>query len=106
VFATWAQILTVTTAVEFRDALKDSIAQSSMPLVALDVPITVFEEMSKNTNWIGDDTTWRLVLTGFPPQQSAYAHQIRDAVVKKKNDGCKFLILFAVKEERASLLTF
>ncbi|KAI0696604.1 hypothetical protein BC835DRAFT_1341525 [Cytidiella melzeri] len=93
-------------AVELRDALKNTMLQSTMPIVAVDVPTLVFEEMSKNTTWINDDNTWKQLQAIFPPQQSVYANQVREAVLRKKNDGCKFLILFLVREERASLLNF
>ncbi|KAI0083455.1 hypothetical protein BDY19DRAFT_998561 [Irpex rosettiformis] len=93
-------------AVEFQDTLKNAVTQSGIPIVAVDVPIPIFEEMSKNTSWINDENALKPLLTSMSAQQSIYVTQVRDAVLKKKGDDCKFVILFAVKEERASLLTF
>jgi eukaryotic translation initiation factor 2-alpha kinase 4 len=71
----------------------------------VDVNDYVFEHMTKCTAWITDENAWKALVACFPTQQSSYAHQIREAVLKRKADGCKFLILFAVKEERPFLLT-
>ncbi|KAI0077507.1 Serine/threonine-protein kinase [Panus rudis PR-1116 ss-1] len=92
-------------AFEYGIELKNSLLQSGMPILGVDVPITVFEEMSKNTSWITDEDAWKTLVSGFPPQHTPYAHQVRDSVFRRKADGCKFLILFAVREERAALLT-
>ncbi|THH00815.1 hypothetical protein EW026_g1755 [Hermanssonia centrifuga] len=92
-------------AFEFGLELKNTASQSGIPTVAVDVPTTVFEEMIKNTGWVTDEDAWKAIATSFPPQHSAYAHQVREAIIKRKADGCKFLILFAVREERAFLLT-
>jgi len=92
-------------AFEFGVELKNSMLQSGMPTLGVDVPPAVFEEMGKNANWAADDDAWKTILAGFPTQHVPYAHQIRDAVAKRKADGLKFMILFAVREERASLLT-
>ncbi len=92
-------------AFEFGLELKNTASQSGIPTVAVDVPTTVFEEMIKNTGWVTDEDAWKAIAASFPPQHSAYAHQVREAIIKRKSDGCKFLILFAVREERAFLLT-
>lgn len=76
-----------------------------MPIIAIDVPTSVFEELTRNTSWINDENAWKSVFASFPTQQSAYAYQVRDAVLKRRGEGCKFLLLFAVREERAFLLT-
>ena len=95
----------MSSAFEFGVELKNTIAHGDMPIIALDVPNAVFEEITKNTSWINDEHAWKAVLACFPTQQSAYAYQVRDAVIKRKNEGCKFVILFSVREERAFLLT-
>ncbi|KAL4251194.1 non-specific serine/threonine protein kinase [Abortiporus biennis] len=91
-------------AFEFGLELKNAVVQSGMPVIAIDVPSTVFEEMTKNSSWVTDEDPWKSILTGFPTLHTQYAQQIRDAVRKRKDDGLKFVILFAVREERASLL--
>ena len=62
--------------------------------------------MAKNANWTkGDDQeAWRAVLSNFPAQQIAYANQIKDTIEKRREEGCKFILLFAVRGERVCLL--
>lgn len=80
-------------------------AVSGMPTLAVDVPSAVFDEMTRNIAWITDEDAWKGLAASFPPQHGAYASQIREAVLRRKMDGHKFLLLFAVREERISLLT-
>lgn len=80
------------------------MAQSSVPVVAVDVSDSVFDQMTKSTAWLTDENAWKALVAYFPTSQSSYAHQIREAVLRRKADGCKFLILFAVKEERPFLI--
>jgi eukaryotic translation initiation factor 2-alpha kinase 4 len=77
-----------------------------LPTLAVDVPIPVFEAMAKNAAWTKDDDqdAWKSVLAGFPAQQTGYAHQIKDAIAKRRDEGCKFILLFAVRGERVCLL--
>lgn len=84
--------------------VKNSVT-SGMPSLAIDVPASVFEEMVKHTNWITDEDAWKPIAASFPPQHSGYASQIREAVLRRKADGHKFLLLIAVREERVFLLT-
>lgn len=74
-------------------------------MLAVDVPVTVFEEMTKSSHWIIDEDAWKPILASFPPQHTAYGNQIREAVTRRKLDGHKFLLLFAVREERVFLIT-
>ncbi|KAH8096907.1 hypothetical protein BXZ70DRAFT_945142 [Cristinia sonorae] len=93
-------------AFEFGVNFKATAGQGGVPLIGIDVPPTVFEEMSKNVHWVTDDDVWKALLTLFPTTHVSYAQQIRDAVSKRKLEGVRFLFLFAVREERASLLHF
>lgn len=81
------------------------MSQSNVPIVAVDVNDSIFDQMTKNISWLTDENAWKALVARFPTQQSSYAYQIRDAVLRRKAEGCKFLILFAVKEERPFLLT-
>ncbi|KAH9923827.1 uncharacterized protein B0H18DRAFT_1013542 [Fomitopsis serialis] len=80
-------------------------AASGMPTIAVDLPASVFDELSKNASWVTDEEAWKAIAVTLPAQYGAYAHQIRDAVSRKKADGQKYILLFAVKDERISLLT-
>lgn len=81
------------------------MSQSNVPIIAVDVNDSVFEQMTKSTVWITDENAWKALVACFPTQQSSYAHQIRESVLRRKSEGCKFVILFAVKEERPFLIT-
>ncbi|EKM52933.1 uncharacterized protein PHACADRAFT_259100 [Phanerochaete carnosa HHB-10118-sp] len=91
-------------AFEFGVDLKNAMAQSNVPIVAVDVSDSLFDQMTKSTMWLSDENAWKALVAQFPTSQSSYAHQIREAVLRRKADGCKFLILFAVKEERPFLI--
>jgi translation initiation factor 2-alpha kinase 4 len=81
-----------------------SAVQAGMPLLAVDVPTGAFDCMVKNPAWLTDDDAWKPLVALFPPQQSVYAQQVREAAVKRKTEGHAFLLLFAVRDERVQLL--
>lgn len=75
-----------------------------MPTLAVDVPPAVFEDMTGNSAWIAEEESWKSLISMFPNSQTAYAHQVRDAILKRKAEGHRFMLLFAVREERVQLL--
>ena len=82
-----------------------SAAQSGIPVLAVDVPTLVFEAMAKSPGWITDDEAWKVIAGAFPPQNAGYAWQVREAVVRRRADGHRFILLYAVRDERVHLLT-
>ena len=96
--------LTSHIAYDFSAAIHDAVTQSYIPTVGIDVPQKVFEEMRKSSGWLNDEDAWKTVVASFPTQESVYANQIRAAILDLKNDGCKFVILYAVREEQGYLL--
>lgn len=91
--------------------VKSALQSGNAPMLAIDVPPSVFDALSRNDQWVTDDEVWRALIAELPTLQLGYANQVREAVEKKRNEfvsgtGCEFLLLFAVKEERAALLTF
>jgi eukaryotic translation initiation factor 2-alpha kinase 4 len=77
-----------------------------LPTLAVDVPIPALEAMARSAAWIQYDNpeAWKSVLANFTAQQTEYAHQIKDAVQKKWEEGCRYLLLMAVRGERVCLL--
>lgn len=78
-----------------------------MPVLAIDVPVSAWDAMTRSgsKSWVTDDKTWQsTILPSFDTQESAYAQQIREAAAKKKSDGCPFMLLHLVKENKAQLL--
>jgi len=45
------------------------------------------------------------IASGFPLQSAGYAPQVREAVVRRRADGHRFILLYAVRDERVHLLT-
>ena len=72
--------------------------------IAVDVPNAVFEDMTKNMDWLKDDDALRTVAAGLPAQYGNYAYQIKEAVNKQKTDG-RFVLLYGIRQERTALLT-
>ncbi|TRM58463.1 hypothetical protein BD626DRAFT_573474 [Schizophyllum amplum] len=79
-------------------------AQTGMPTLAVDLPPAVFDAMVKSPEWITDEEAWRSIMSIFPTQHSAYAQQVREAAVKRKEEKCAYILLYAVKEDRIQLL--
>ena len=82
-----------------------STVQSGLPTLAIDVPPAVFDCITKNSAWINEEDAWKPILAAFSNQQAAYALQIREAVARRKAEGCHYVLLFAVREERVQLLS-
>jgi len=81
-----------------------SAVQSGIPVVAIDTPANVFDVLCKSPTWITDDETWKAVASLFPNSSTGYALQIRDAVSRRRAEGHRFILLFAVRDERVHLL--
>ncbi|RDB27411.1 eIF-2-alpha kinase GCN2 [Hypsizygus marmoreus] len=82
-----------------------SAFQSNFPTLAVDVPPVVFDSMTRNSAWITEEEPWKAILSAFPTPHTAYAQQIREAAAKRKSEGHRFLLLFAVREERVQLVS-
>ncbi|KAH9846907.1 Serine/threonine-protein kinase [Lenzites betulinus] len=83
-------------------AVKNSLSRART--IAIDVPNAVFEDMTKNMDWLDDDPTLRGIATGLPAQYGHYAQQIRDAVNRQRVDG-RYVLLYGIRQERIALLT-
>ncbi|KAJ7650439.1 kinase-like domain-containing protein [Roridomyces roridus] len=82
----------------------ESGIHAGMPILAVDVLPAVFDSMVKSPAWLCDEEAWKALAAAFPPQQGAYAQQVREAVLKRKGEGHRYILLFAVREERVQLL--
>lgn len=79
--------------------------QTGLPTLAVDISDLSFESMTKNSNWITDEGSWKTLLSTFEVHHTAYAHQIREAAAKRKVEGHRYILLYAVREERVQLIT-
>ena len=69
------------------------------------MPPAVFENMARGSGWISDEEPWKALMATFPTTMTAYAQQIREGAAKRKAEGHRFMLLFAVREERVQLVT-
>lgn len=76
-----------------------------MQFIAMDVPPTVLELMTRSPAWITDDDAWKVIAAMFPLGNPAYAQQLRETIAGKKAEGMTWVLLYAVKEDRVQLLS-
>lgn len=80
-----------------------SAVQSGIPVIAIDTPANTFDTLCKSSSWVTDDETWKSVVSSFPLSSTGYAPQIREAISRRQAEGHHFVMLFAVRDERAHL---
>ena len=85
-------------------AIKTSF-QNGMPVLAVDVTPTQFEAMTRTSSWIMEEEAWKSLSALFQPPQMNYALTVREAAIKRKAEGHSYILLFAVREDRAQLLS-
>jgi translation initiation factor 2-alpha kinase 4 len=76
--------------------------QSGIPTIAIDVPNSVFESLTKSSSWLTEEEAWKTISNMFG--NPTYAQLVREAVLKKRSEGHKFALLFAVREEHLQIL--
>ncbi|OCF54570.1 PEK/GCN2 protein kinase [Kwoniella mangroviensis CBS 10435] len=62
---------------------------STLPILGVDLPLSMLCQMTFDTSWISDDETWRSLLTkeGISTGDRRYAETVRDAVKERKMGG-------------------
>ncbi|KAH8828108.1 other/PEK/GCN2 protein kinase [Flagelloscypha sp. PMI_526] len=65
---------------------------SGMPTLAIDVPVSLFDLMVRDSQWITNDDLWKSMTS--QTITPSHAFQIREAVVFRKNEGHDYLLLF------------
>ncbi|RPD79604.1 Serine/threonine-protein kinase [Lentinus tigrinus ALCF2SS1-7] len=84
-------------------ALKGAL--STVRTIAVEVSTPVFDEMAKSSNWLSNDEALRTISAGLPTQHAGYAQQIRDAILRQKADGHRYVLLYGIRQDRIVLLT-
>ena len=85
-----------------------SMLKSAMPglrIVAVEVPTSVFDEMAKNANWLVSEEPLRTIAALLPTHQSGYPQQVRDAILRIKTDGQRYVLLYGIRQDRIALLS-
>ena len=85
-------------------AIKASF-QNGMPVLAVDVTPIQFEAMTRASSWITEEEAWKSLVAMFRQSQMSYALTVREAAIKRKAEGHSYILLFAVREDRAQLLS-
>ena len=85
-------------------AIKTSF-QNGMPVLVVDVTPVQFEAMTRTSTWITEEEAWKSLSALFQQSQMNYALTVRDAAVKRKAEGHAYILLYAVREVRAQLLS-
>jgi eukaryotic translation initiation factor 2-alpha kinase 4 len=85
-------------------AIKTSF-QNGMPVLVVDVTPTQFEVMTRSSSWIIEEEAWKSLSALFQPSQMTYALTVREGAIKRKAEGHSYILLFAVREDRAQLLS-
>jgi eukaryotic translation initiation factor 2-alpha kinase 4 len=75
-----------------------------MPTIAIDVAPPIFDSLVKNSSWVSDEEAWKTLCSGLQSATWAYLQQIREVVLKRKSEEYRWILLYAVKEERMQLL--
>ena len=73
--------------------------------IAVEVTTAVFDEMARNGNWLTSEDALRTIAAGLPTQHAGYAQQIREAVLRQKADGQRYVLLYGIRQDRLALLT-
>lgn len=94
-------------AFETSKRVRSALQTGNMPTIAIDVPPAVFDALARSAEWLNDDSdAWKNVVAMFPPGHAGYAAQVRENVrARREEEGCLYVLLFAVREERVALLT-
>lgn len=81
--------------------------QSGLPIVAVDIPAPAFNVMISDAeaSWLVNDDAWRTVLSAMPQIPSGRAVAIKEALLKKKEEGKRHVLLFHVQDGRAFLFS-
>jgi translation initiation factor 2-alpha kinase 4 len=80
-----------------------SAVRSGIPVIAIDTPANVFDLLCQSSSWVTDDETWKTVAASFALSSTGYAPQIREAISRRQAEGHRFVLLFAVRDERVHL---
>ena len=91
--------------VGFEHATALKTAMPGIRTVVVDVTTAVFDEMAKNNNWLTSDEALRTIAAGMPTQHAGYAQQIREAVLRQRAEGHRYVLLYGIRQERLALLT-
>jgi len=80
-----------------------SAVQSGIPVIAIDTPANVFDTLCRSSSWVTDDEDWKAVVPSCHLSSTGYAPQIREAISRRQAEGHRFVLLFAVRDERVHL---
>jgi eukaryotic translation initiation factor 2-alpha kinase 4 len=81
-----------------------SAVRSGIPVIAIDTPANVFDLLCQSSSWVTDEEAWKSVASSFTLSSTGYALHIREAISRQQAEGHRFVLLFALRDERVHLL--
>ncbi|KAF8340680.1 uncharacterized protein EI90DRAFT_3036466 [Cantharellus anzutake] len=102
--------------------LRHAFLSNSIPTIAVDLPSTVLATLSADTNWIHNTENWKNLVNEHPILSGSggggnvsgggsggsggggVGGSLREVVGKKKGEGCKWVVLFGVRDDRPFLV--
>lgn len=75
-------------------------------MIAVHISSASFDAIMLHPEWLRDSDVdaAKQVLDAFSPS-TGYAIQIREAIVKRKQEGSKMVLLLSLKDDRVQLIT-
>lgn len=85
---------------ELKSAMQGN--NSGFPMIAVDAPSAALAALTVNSTWLTNDEAWRGILSEFPALYTS-GTMLREAILKKREHGSKFIYLFSVNDDRVFL---
>lgn len=73
-----------------------------LPMIVVDAPSAALAQLTVSPAWLTNEEAWRGILSDFPVLSTTGA-SIREAVLKRRAQGIKFVYLFSIKDDRVFL---
>jgi len=91
----------------YSSSLRESM-QHGLPIIAVDIPAAAFNAMISDSGagWLTNEEAWRDILAAMPEIPSGRALGIKEALLKKKEEGKQHVLLFHIQNERAFVFNF
>jgi hypothetical protein len=102
-----SQFISIFKAIEAAEKIDLQLQSSGVRVIAVHVSPSSFDAMMLHPEWLreNDSDAMKQVLDAFSPSTS-YALQIREAILKKKAEGWKLIILLSLRDDRLQLVNF
>jgi len=85
--------------------LKQTLLSNGIPTIAADVSSAAFAALSADTSWITSGEAWKSLVGEYRALgYGGIGANVKEVVERKKAEGCRWVVLFSVRDDRAFLL--